>query len=185
MTASGPSRGPDALREDRPLAIAAGRRGANEAVVAPTQDPSRGRGAQGRLAGIELQRAQRSAQAQNRAGPVRNQRFAQARTGPEPRAQFNFRDHATAHGPPAFSGPRLRAAEQARPSEPARAPRDIPAAMASRQFQPHAPAPHPQEAPHLHIVQAAPQGGRGHPNGGGGGNHPAPPQPHPGNDSRH
>ena len=52
--------------------------------------------------------------------------------------------------------------------------------MASRQFEPHADAPRPQQAPHLQIVQAAPPHG-----GGGGGNHATTPQFHPGDDRHH
>ena len=173
-TAPSAERGPLDLRQDRRLAVGDGLRGGAAPLPAnPRFEP----GPQGRFAAPEPERL---AQAHTRAESRRAERFAEARTAPEPRAQFNFRDRPPERGPTAFPAPRLRAAEQVRPQEPQRAARAFAPAMASRQFEPRAEAPRPQQAPHLQILQAAPPHG-----GGGGGNHATTPQFHPGDDRHH
>ena len=161
---------------DRQMARA-GRLRADSGAAAPAPAGPRFEGGpQGRFAAAAPPRL---TPAQTRAESPRAERLAQARTTPEPRAQFNFRDRTAERGPAAFSTPRLRAAEQARPPEPQRAVHNFAPAMAARRFQPSAETPRPQPAPHLQIVQAAPQ------HGGGGGDHPAPPPSRPGNDRHH
>ncbi len=131
-----------------------------------------------------------------RAEAPHTERLAMARTGPEPRALYSFRDRSAERGPAAFAEPHMRAAELNRAPEQRRTPHEMAPAMASREFRrAETPAPRIAEGPHLPIVQAAPPTAARHPGFGGerpgfggghpeGGGHPAPPSPHAGNDRR-
>jgi hypothetical protein len=182
-------------------------RGRQGAGVGAGQTRLATNGAGGAPQGLRIERA--PSQAQGRfagAGPERTQRFAEAQTHPEPRAQFNVRAGAAEHGPTAFSEPHARAAQEARAPAETRAARSFAPAMASRSFQPRVEAPAARSAPRTQFAQAAPHfnaGGGGHPSGGGGhpsfggghpagggGGHPAAPHaaappPHGNNDKHH